>query len=214
MPLLDCALDLAEQSGNIVARAEAALAKGELHRMRAEHEEADMWLKQSLDLFNEAGVGWGIAQSSKALARLAWRAGDPKKAEKLFRESIRLLAPLQERGTLCESQRLLAQLLLAQGRVEEAEKYALAARETVSAEDLSSRATTRVALAEVRAAQNRDDEAETLFREAIEIVQTGEHARSGLDVLPPYVQFLRERDRDDEAAELEMRLAELMPSAA
>jgi len=34
------------------------------------------------------------------------------KAEKLLRESVRLLTPLRERGTLCESQRYLAQLLL------------------------------------------------------------------------------------------------------
>ena len=212
--LLERALELAEQSGNIVARAEAAFSKGELHRIRGECDEAESWFKQALDLFNEAGVSWGIAHTSKALARLAWRDGDPKRAEKLFRESIRLLAPLQERGTLCESQRLLAQLLLAQGRVDEAEKYALAARETVSAEDLTSRATTRAALAEVRAAQGRDDEAETLFREAIEISRSGEHVRTDLEVLPPYVAFLRDRGRDDEAAEHEGRLDDLMPSAA
>src|SRR5262249_57554305 len=98
------------------------------------------------------------------------RTGETHRAEKLFRESIRLLAPMQERGTLCESQRLLAQLLLADGRVDEAEKYALAARETVSAEDVTSRATTRLALAEVRAAQGRDDEAETPFRQPIALL--------------------------------------------
>ena len=167
------------------------------------------WFKEALDLFNEAGRSWGIAHTSKALARLAWRSDEPKRAEKLLRESIRVLAPLQQRGSLCESQRLLSQLLLAQGRVDEAEKYALAARETVSAEDLTSRATTRVALAEVRAEQDRDDEAETLFREAVEITRSGEHSRTDLEVLPPYARFLREHQRDDEAAELETRIAEL-----
>jgi tetratricopeptide (TPR) repeat protein len=180
-----------------------------LHRIRNECDEAESWFSQALDLFNEAGRSSGIAHTSKALGRLAWYAGEPKRAEKLFRESIRLLAPLQERGILCESQRLLAQLLLAEGRVEEAEKYALAARETVSAEDLTSRATTRVALAEVRAAQGRDNEAETLFREAMEITRSGEHARTELEVLPQYARFLREHDRDDEAAGLDARIAEL-----
>ncbi len=75
----------------------------------------------------------------------------PGEGRKHLRESIRLLAPMMERGTLCESQRLLSQLLLAQGRIDEAEKYALAGRDTVSAEDQTSRATTRVALAQVRA---------------------------------------------------------------
>ena len=122
---------------------------------------------------------------------------------------------MQDRGTLCETQRLLAQLLLAEGRVDEAEKYALSARETVSAEDIASRATTRLALAEVYAAQGRDGEAETLFREAMEIVSRTEQGRVGLEVMPSYAGFLRERERVDEAVELETRLAELpTPSAA
>ena len=208
-PLLERALELAEQSGDIVARGEAAFGKGELHRIRGECDEAESWFTQALDLFNEAGRSWGIALTSKALAQLAWNGGEPKRAEKLLRESIRVLAPLRERGILCESQRLLAQLLLAEGRVEEAEKYALAALETVSAEDLTSRATTRVALAEIRAEQGRDTEAETMFREAMDITGGGEHSRTDLEVLPPYARFLRQHDRDDEAAKLETRIAEL-----
>jgi len=214
-PLIAHACELADASGSIVARAEAARARGELHEVRGEYEEAEEHVARALDLFTEAGTKWGIAYASKVLGRIAMRTGDPHRAEKLFRESIRLLAPMQERGTLCESQRLLAQLLLAEGRVDEAEKYALAARETVSAEDVTSRATTRLALAEVRAAQGRDDEAETLYREAIDIVAGTEHGRIDLEVLPSYARFLRARDRLDEAGELEARLAELpTPSAA
>jgi class 3 adenylate cyclase/tetratricopeptide (TPR) repeat protein len=214
-PLIDRACELAEASGSILARAEAARAKGELHRLRNEYEEAEEWLSKALDLFTETGSKWGIAHVSKVLGRVAVSTGDAQRAEKHFRESIRLLAPMQERGTLCESQRLLSQLLLTQGRIEEAEKFALAARETVSAEDVTSRATTRLALAEVRAAQGRDDEAESLFKEAVDIVRGTEQCRIDLEILPSYAQFLRDRERLDEAAELEARLASLpAPSAA
>jgi class 3 adenylate cyclase/tetratricopeptide (TPR) repeat protein len=213
-PLIDRAAALAEESGSIVARASAAQSKGSLLRVRGQHEEAEGWLTKALDLYREAADVSEIAWTSRQLGLVAWETGNPERAEKLFRESIRLLAPMRERGTLCESQRLLAQLLLSQGRIDEAEKYALAARETVSAEDFASRATTRIALAQVRAAQGRDEEAESLFREAVDILSGSEHCRILLDVLPPYAEFLRARDRDADAAELELRLAERVPTAA
>jgi class 3 adenylate cyclase/tetratricopeptide (TPR) repeat protein len=213
-PLIDRALALAEESGSIVARASAAQSKGGLHRVRRQYEEAEGWLTKALDLYRETASVPEIAWTSRQLAQVAWETGNPAKAEKLFRESIRLLAPMKERGTLCESQRLLAQLLLAEGRIDEAEKFALAALETVSAEDVTSRATTRVALAQVRAAQGRYDEADTLFAEAAEIIGSSEHCRILLDVLPPYADFLRGLERDAEAAELEARLAARVPAAA
>ena len=213
-PLIDRALALAEESGSIVARASAAQSKGGLHRVRGQYEEAEGWLTKSLDLYRETASVSEIAWTSRQLGQVAWNTGNPEKAEKFLRESIRLLAPMQERGTLCESQRLLAQLLLAEGRIDEAERYALAARETVSAEDVLSRATTRVALAQVRAVQGRDEEAETLFGEAVEIISGSEHCRILLDILPPYAEFLRAREREADALELEARLAERVPTAA
>jgi tetratricopeptide (TPR) repeat protein len=214
VPLVDRALELAEHSGSIVARASAAAAKGTLLRVQGDREGAAGWLTKALDLYRETASVSDIAWTSRDLAVVAWETGDREKAEKLLRESIRLLAPMQERGTLCESQRYLAQLLLEQGRVDEAEKYALASRETVSAEDVVSRATTRIALAQVRAAQGRDEEAEMLFAEALEIIGDGEHCRILLDILPPFAAFLRDRGRATEADELDERLAQRVPTAA
>jgi class 3 adenylate cyclase/tetratricopeptide (TPR) repeat protein len=213
-PLVERALELAEHSGSIVARASAAAYKGQLLRVQGDHEGAAGWLTKALELYREAVSVSDIAWTSRDLAIVAWETGHPEKAEKLLRESIRLLAPMRERGTLCESQRYLAQLLLEQGRVDEAEKFALAARDIVSPEDTVSRATTRVALAQVRAAQGRDDEAEALFAEALEIVSEGEHCRILLDIVPPYSEFLRARGRAAEAAELDARLAQRVPTAA
>ena len=213
-PLIDRALALAEESGSIVARASAAQSKGVLHRVRDQYEEAEGWLTKALDLYRETASVSEISWTSRQLAQVAWKTGNPAKAEKLFRESIRLLAPMKERGTLCESQRLLAQLLLEEGRIDEAEKFALAGLETVSVEDVLSRATTRVALAQVRAAQGRDEEAETLFGEAAEIITGSEYCRVLLDVLPPYAEFLRSREREGEALELEARLAKRVATAA
>jgi hypothetical protein len=79
---------------------------------------------------------------------------------------------------------------------------------------VTSRATTRVALAQVRAVQDRDTEAEELFREAVEIVSGAEHCRVGFDVLPPYADFLRARgrvDREDDARVARERAEALGP---
>ena len=61
------------------------------------------------------------------------RRRDLRRAEELLRDAIRVLKPLEDRGTLVESQRLLAQVLLEEGSLDEAERLALDARETVGA---------------------------------------------------------------------------------
>ena len=48
----------------------------------------------------------------------------------------------------------------------------------------------------------------------LEIITGSEHCRVLLDVLPPYAEFLRAREREAEALELEARLAERVPTAA
>jgi class 3 adenylate cyclase/ATP/maltotriose-dependent transcriptional regulator MalT len=213
-PLVERACELADKSGSILTRAKAASTGGRLAIARGDDVEASRQLEEALDLYTEAGAADGIAYASKELARIGWRLGEAGRAEKLLRESIRMLAPLEDRGVLCESQRLLAQLLLANGRLKEAEKLAVAAVETVGPADRVSSATTRVALAQVRAAQALDDEADQLFAEALELAAQTEFRRLDLEVLPPYVEFLRARGRDDEAAELDARLAALAPASA
>ena len=147
-------------------------------------------------------------------AWVAWESGDVAKAEKRFRESIRLLKPIGDRATLCESQRGLAELLLVRGRIEEAERCAIDARETVGPLDVTSRATTASSLAQVRAAQGRDEEAEGLFQEALGTVADTDFRNVEHEVLGPYAEFLRARGRDEEAERLEERLGELLPAAA
>ena len=156
------------------------------------------------------------ARAQRARLGRSWRRGDLAAAEQLFRESIRILKPLEDRGTLCESQRSLAQVLVEQGKLEEAERYALEARKTVGPHDMHSRATTRMALGLVRAAQGRDEEAEALLREALDILDgtdlpalsAFEPAR-GARRLPP-----RPRPRRRGGSPTSERLAELPARAA
>jgi class 3 adenylate cyclase/tetratricopeptide (TPR) repeat protein len=212
--LLARALQLSEESGSYVARAWVARIKGEFHVHRGELEEAEEALEQAHELFAEAGATMRAARSLNWLALVRRRKGDLAGAEKLLRDAIGMLMPLQDRGTLVETQRTLAQVLLEQGKIEEAERYALESRETVGPKDMSSRATTRLALGLVRAAQGRDDEAEALMREALGILAETDYRRHEIEHLQALADFLRTRGREPEAAPYEERLAELAPASA
>lgn len=206
--MVDRACELAEESGSIEARAYAVSSRGRLLSMTGEFDEAEEALEQARALFEEAGNALGTGKALLALAWLVWRKGDTERAERTFRDSIRVLKPLEERGTLCESQRSLAQLLVAQGRLEEGERLALEARKTVGPQDQPSRATTRMALAVVRAAQGRDEEAESLLREAVDVISATDFVYTRYEVLGTLRKFLASRGRLEEAAEIEGELAE------
>ena len=98
----------------------------------------------------------------------AWpsgRAAIPTAPSRSSARRFASLLSLQERAKVIEAQRTLAELVLAKGHVEEAERWALSAVETVGMQDTMSRSNVRMVLGLVRAAQGRDDEAELLLRE-------------------------------------------------
>jgi class 3 adenylate cyclase len=213
-PLVAQALLLAEESGSAQARGRALRFAGQLDMYRGRLDEAEAAFEAARGHLAEAGAAWSLGRTLNFSAWVARRKDDADRAERLFRESIRVLAPLEDRATLCESQRGLAEVLLAQGRTDEAERFAIAARETVGPQDVTSISSTTRTLGLVRAAQGRDDEAEQLLREAAEKIGTTQHRSSQQDTLEALARFLRDRGRDDEAAEIEERVEQLLAAAA
>ena len=212
-PLIARAQALAEESGSLTAKAHAFHQSGELHAWRDRDEEALSEYAKARELFAEVGAATYLAKTMLRIAVLVRKRGDLDEAEKLSREAIRILKPLEDRGTLCEVQRFLAEVLLEQGKVEEAEVYALRAVETVGPQDVSSQASTKKSLALIRAHQGRDEEAEALLREAIEILERSEYTRFLSDPLEAIIQFLEERERFDEVVAFKERLEELRDGA-
>jgi class 3 adenylate cyclase/tetratricopeptide (TPR) repeat protein len=207
------ACELADASGSISSRAQAMGSRAALLALRGELEEAEAAFEDARALFEEAGSAWPLARVRLGQAWLAWERDDLGRAEKLFRDSIRILKPLEDRGALCESQRGLAQLLVAQGKLDEAERLALESRKTVGPHDETSRATTRMALGLVRTAQGRHEEAEQLLTEALAIVEQTDFNATKIEVATALANFLRDRGRDDEAVDVERRVANLGPLA-
>jgi predicted ATPase/class 3 adenylate cyclase len=213
-PLIEQAILLAEESGSAMTRGRALRFAGQLHLYRRELDDAEAALEAAREHLAEAGAAWMLGRTLNFAGWTARHKGETARAERLFRESIRILAPLEDRATLCETQRSLAELLLSQGRIDEAERFALASRETVGPHDVTSLATTTMSLGLVRAAQGRDEEAEELLRQAYDTLAETEHRKHQCELLQALVQFLRDRGRDGEADELEARRDGVLAEAA
>jgi class 3 adenylate cyclase/tetratricopeptide (TPR) repeat protein len=210
-PLVLRALELADASGSLLSRASALAVRGWFHLVNEVPVEAEADYAAARELYSELGNTTREAGMIMMIGRAAFAQGDVQRAEKHLRDAERMLKGIGDRGSLCEAQRALSMVLAAQNRIEEAERLALEARETVGREDRVSISTTTLALGVVRAAQHRDAEAETLMKEAVEgfafyDIRALEHWS-----LRYLAEFLRSRGRDDEAAAYEERRAELAP---
>lgn len=100
--------------------------------------------------------------------------GEPSRVVDLLRESCTALERLGNVGHLGTAAPLTAQLLLALGRLDEAERYAFWGRDVAIAGDLDAQSRWRVAISGVRSQQGRHDEAVSLARESVAILAESE----------------------------------------
>jgi class 3 adenylate cyclase/tetratricopeptide (TPR) repeat protein len=210
--LLTRALELAGESGSVRARVGATLSYGWLLTVKGELDEAETVLEEVRKTAGELGVEPAIASALLHLGWIARLRGEHKRAEKLLREALRMTTARGDRGLIPDYQGALAATLADLGRLEEAERLALEARANGSPEDTACRVVAITALAAVRDAQRRDDEAEELFDSAISLSREGGLEVFEIEALERFVRFLRERGRADEAERYEARLGELSVS--
>ena len=212
-PLVLRALELADASDSLFSRASALGVRGWLQLVSERPVEAEADFVAARELFAELGNTTREAGMTMMIGRAAFAQQAVERAEKLLRDAVRMLKGIGDRGSLCEAQRALSMVLSAQGRLDEAERLALEARETVGPDDRVSTSTTTLALGIVRAGQRRDAEAEALMREAVD-----GFAMYGIRALEHWAlrylaEFLRSRGRDDEAVVYEDRRAALAPAS-
>jgi len=117
-----------------------------------------------------------------------------------------------DRGILPDLQYELAIILADAGKVEEAERLAREAQANTLPSDHGSAVGSVLALGAVRAAQERDAEAEELYLSALAIAQESGYKVLELEPLERLTAFLRDRGRSDEAANYVRRTAELSPA--
>ncbi len=209
--LLTRALELAGESGSIRGRIGASLSYGWFLAVKGELDAAETVYEEVRQSAAELGIEPSIAAALMRLGGVAQKREEHKRAEKLFREALRITATRGDRGILPDLEASLAQALSAQGKVEEAEQLVLALQAHRHS-DPHFGVTVSHTLASLRAAQGRDDEAETLYRDALDATGDG-FALQKLEILEDLGAFYRSRDRADDVAVCEARIAELLPSA-
>jgi class 3 adenylate cyclase/tetratricopeptide (TPR) repeat protein len=210
--LIHKAVELAEESSSLRARGQATLTLGWLHRMRKEYDAAEAAYEEARELSAEIGHATLLSYSLSRLADVAFEKGDLKRSEKLMREAIRLLAPLGQHRELAEARAELARVLAEQEKVDEAERLVGEAQEQLPTAEPQMRLIVLRALAAVRTAQERDDEAEALYLEALEICGETDFTAIEAEVLRQIVRFFEETGRNGKAAPYEERLAALVPA--
>ncbi len=209
--LITRALELAGESGSVRARMSATLSYGWFLRLKGELDAAETVLEEVRATAEELGLEPTIAGALLKLGWIARRKGDLRKSERLFREAVRLTSGRGDRGLLPDYQAALATTLVELGKIEEAERLALDAHAHAVPEDTACLVFANTALAGVRAAQGRDDEAEEIYRNAIELARKSNYRLYEQHPLEWLVDFLHSRGREDDAAIYEARLAELAP---
>ncbi len=162
---------LALESGSREAFGRARAMAGRCAASADDFEAAEAGLREGLAAFEETGSAGRAGWATSMLGALELRRGNLERAEELLRDAVRRLRATKEHGFLVEAERNLAEVLVRRGKLIEAERVAEHAQKTVGREDVWSRASILHALGLVRAAQGRVDEAETLLRESLAILE-------------------------------------------
>jgi len=207
--LITRSLELADESGSVRARMSATLAYGWFLRLNGELDAAETVVEEIRATAEELGLEPAVAASLMSLGWIARRRGDLRSSEKLFREAVRVTSGRGDHGLLPDYQAALATTLADLGKVDEAERLALDAAAHAVREDTSGQVFVITALASVRAAQERDAEAEELFVSSIELARTSDLKLFERHPLEQLIEFLHRRGREDDAGRYEARLAEL-----
>ncbi len=165
--------------------------------------------RQAIETSLDIGYKLVVMRASNTLAHALLALGQPDEAIKHLRHALEISVALGEREVLPEIRRGLAEAHLAQGELDAALEQANAAVAAVMPEDVYSQATTQRTLGMTLAAQGRNNEAETAFGRSIALLEGTAYLPVLAATCERYAAFLSAQGRDDEAATLSERAAEL-----
>ena len=189
-----------ERSPTRQVEAMALLEQGPLLAMCGRFSEARELFHRGKEILEDLGLAILAAGASQERFDIEMLAGNPEAAEVELRRACAILEQLGEKGFLSTRVALLAHVLCAQGRYEEAGPFIEVAAETGSEDDQATQALWRSARAKVLARQGDVDESLRLAREAVAIVAPTDWLNLRGDTLLDLAEVLDLAERLDKAA--------------
>ncbi|HEX9350192.1 MAG TPA: adenylate/guanylate cyclase domain-containing protein [Gaiellaceae bacterium] len=189
-----------ERSPTRQVEAMALLEQGPLLAMCGRFSEARELFHRGKEILEDLGLAILAAGASQERFDIEMLAGNPEAAEVELRRACAILEQLGEKGFLSTRVALLAHVLCAQGRYEEAGPFIEVAAETGSEDDQATQALWRSARAKVLARQGDVDESLRLAREAVAIVAQTDWLNLRGDTLLDLAEVLDLAERLDKAA--------------
>ena len=198
---------LAEQSGSRSARAQVTKSFGDHIALTRTNAEAMPLFRESLALSEDVGDREALASVLLSIGSALAEDGVFEEGIAALRRAVALYDEIGHGGYLPEAERELAFALIQSGDLADAELHALRGVEIVAPDDWATVASTRMMLGRVRAAQKRDEEAEALLRDAIEVIEKTDYPAS--EEYLALAEFLLERGRTEEGEALGAKARDL-----
>jgi class 3 adenylate cyclase/tetratricopeptide (TPR) repeat protein len=177
-----CAEIRKEVEGSPLATAQMLPPFAALYAMQGDFETARSLVREANTLLGELGRIYTVALAQHD-ATVELLAGEPGAAEERLRTAYERLDELGEKALFASTASMLAHAVYAQGRYEEAAQFCRASRSAAAADDLSAQVEWRGVAAKLLAQRGQNEEAETLAREAAELVAQTDFLRSHGDAL-------------------------------
>jgi ATP/maltotriose-dependent transcriptional regulator MalT len=171
-----------------------------LEAMRGDSSRAREHYQRSRTMLNELGFSFSAALTSLTSGPAEILAGDLVRAEAELRGDYETLLAMGEKGYLSSVAGLLAEVLYAQGRVDEAADFADVCQQTAAAYDVGAQYQWRCIQAKLLAGRGGTEEAETLARDGVRLIMTTDQPAIQADALSSLAVVLGLAGKTDEAA--------------
>ncbi len=170
-----------------------------LAAMAGDFDEARRQAAAGTEILDSLGRSVGLAAISTWTSAIDLLAGDGAAAEQALRDALAQLERAGQVANLASVAAQLAETLVAEGRFEEAARFAATSERNAASEDIHAQIAWRVARAKASAGLGAGARAETVAREAVELATATDSPYFAAEALEALAASLTASGRDSEA---------------